>query len=881
MDDSDQWRSRAKKLTAKKATEKKPEAVKKRPAQKRPAQPPTKAASSETPSARPTDQSPTKKEPAQGKPKQRTPESAVPEQWQPLDAATAFASAAEPDSSDGQAAQLADTTQVGTATSDDDQADDTPPRRSRKRISWIELLGGTLVLGLLVAAFVLSKRQPKPIASQPTAADKPTAAAESVASSPSGEERAESEAESPAAANRKREDAIEIANRVMDDAGDGSFALEMAPATIDSDPRRNRGPSSSSKPSLPPEEPAAATSNSATPSARIKDPPTFPPAPNPNSIVPVPREWIERAPSRAPRKELNLPQRTPAFVSFSRLYRDAFEIHQAYLQQKKSAPESEDTHTMLQECVKQFQQCLGRPVTELTAEQRFQITFTLASLYYDAGRLYEAAAYAWYVTRHAAEDSPLTTAAATLLFATLQEAHQTQYGDATRTGELLQMEKLCDLFGDRGIKLPQIDTMRFSLAQLYQQDGYPLHAAKQFLKVRQSSPLFQKARLAAGRAFWAEAAFRKEQKIDRQQEAIVSSAAKYLRQAIEGTDDPNDVTQSLLAGKYELAQIASLRQDPQQVSDLLDGSSGVLKQVNSGTKMPADFITAVHELLFQAYSQMGDLDAMQSELDQLAKRYGRSGKEKILRLRTKLANDFIQEFSPNQPVDAELVRQFEAVMQAVIAPKRKPTSDLLLWAAQSWSELATRAEDKSVAERCSQFADDLIVKASNQPGIDSKTRMTLRIKRIELAEQQGATDFALQQLAGILKQTPTAIELQLRAARLLSTRAKEIGDRKSLEQAIGGRPEDSIWGWAKLTTTLARLHLDSEDKARSLERLLESGYGLNEIRLLQARSTDTESERSRLLAQADKNLGQLLTTYATTPSDWTKKLRSLQSETQR
>ena len=876
MDDSDQWRSRAKKLTAKKATQKQPEAEKKRPSK-----PSTKAASSETRSARPADQTPTKKEPVAAKPKQRTPESAVPEQWQPLDAATAFASAAEPDSSDCQAAQQTGTAQAGTTQAGDDQADDSPPRRSHKRISWIELLGVTLVLGLLVAAFVLSKRQPKPIASEPVEADQPTAAAESVESSPSGEERADSEAESPPAANRKREDAIEIANRVMDDAGDGSFALEMAPATIDTDPRQNSEPSSNSQPSPSPEEPAAATSDTAKPAARIKDPPAFPPAPNPNSIVPVPREWIERAPSRAPRKELNLPQRTPAFVSFGRLYPDAFEIHQAYLQQKKSDPDSEDTHAMLQECVKQFQQCLGRPVTELTAEQRFQITFTLASLYYDAGRLYEAAAYAWYVTRHAAEDSPLTTAAATLLFATLQEAHQVQYGDATRTGELLQMEKLCDLVGDRGIKLPQIDTMRFSLAQLYQQDGYPLHAAKQFLKVRQSSPLFQKARLAAGRAFWAEATFRKGKKIDRQQEAIVSCAAKYLRQAIDGADDPKDVTQSLLAGKFELAQIASLRQDPRQVADLLNGSSGVLEQVNSGTKMPADFVTAVHELLFQAYSQMGDLDAMQSELDQLAKRYGRSGKEKILRLRTRLANDFIKDLSPNQSIDAALVDQFDAVMQAVIDPKRKPTVDLLLWAAQSWSELATRAEDKSISEQCSRFADELIVKASNQSGIDSKTRMTLRIKRIELAEQQGAIDFALQQLSEILKQTPTAIELQLRAARLLSTRAKEIGDRKSLEEAIGGRPEDSIWGWAKLTTTLARLHLDSEDKARSLERLLESGYGLNEIRILQARSTDTQSERSRLLAQADKNLGQLLTTYATTPSDWTEKLRSLQSETRR
>ncbi|MCS7466994.1 hypothetical protein NZK35_10085 [Stieleria sp. ICT_E10.1] len=176
-----------------------------------------------------------------------------------------------------------------------------------------------------------------------------------------------------------------------------------------------------------------------------------------------------------------------------------------------------------------------------------------------------------------------------------QDAHQVHYTGADRSGDLHQLEHLCDLLASRGIKHPQLDTMRFATAQFYQRDGFHLKAAQTCLKIPKRSPLYAKAQLAAGREFWAEAVRRDNEGINKQRAAIVSCAAKYLRGAIDQIDTKSEITAPVLAGMFSLAEISLMRDDPRRAIALLDGKQGVLELAKK-VKLSEDWMKKLQTL---------------------------------------------------------------------------------------------------------------------------------------------------------------------------------------------------------------------------------------------------------------------------------------------
>ncbi|QEG02239.1 hypothetical protein Mal15_63250 [Stieleria maiorica] len=827
MTDSQSWRSRAKALSPRPSADK-----------------PTKQAA------------PTTVNNAQAPTAKPSPEQHAPDGWQSLDAATAMrllSTQADPRSD--------------VADADPGHPDETQ-RPRRRRLSGVEWIGIIAVLGLLVATTLMYLRRPQ--ASTPTAeqtADRAARSPSSIAPDPALNEKDHRTSQTqPAPDQRSRTSADTIAKNVLADAGDGSFALEGSDRTPAAKKPRGRRPKSPRKP------PQTMDAESAKPT---ESPRTAPPAPDPSSIIPVQRKPLEHTPEKPMRESVPLPPRSPAFVSFDRVYEVAFEKYQAYAEQKESGASSEEAEVLLGECVTLFQQCLGRPHSESTPEQRFQIASTLAMLYFDAGHLYHAAVYGLFVTRLADAGQPITQAAATLTFAALQEAHQVHYTGADRSGDLDQLSKLCDLIARRGIQHPQLDTMRFATAQLFERDGFHLTAAQNYVKIPQRSPLFAKAQLAAGRQFWAEALRREKDGIKKQHGGIVSCAAKHLRSGIDLADADQALTSPQLAGMLSLAEISLMRGDPQQAIELVDGERGVIRQARK-SKMSDAFVTAAQECLFQAYSQAGDLQGIQSSLADLSKRYGASGRDRIASLQTKIAKDYLADLDPDQPVTMEQAKQFDALLETILDPKRKPSVGVMLWAVQAWSELETRANDRQVRSLCQSRSDQLLQIAAESKELSEAEKMTLRLKRIDLAQRSGDAPRALTLLSEILRQSPAAIDLQIKAAEVLLAEAKATGHAERFAEAVGGRGDDTIWGWAKLTNTLARMHFDNDDKTRYLDRLLLAGFHLNESRLLQARATTSPDEQRRLVEDSKLHLRQLIATFAQSSDKWTTKLQTLQ-----
>ncbi|MCA9139997.1 MAG: hypothetical protein KDB00_24660, partial [Planctomycetales bacterium] len=472
------------------------------------------------------------------------PEQPAPDQWQALDALTAFEAAMEESGEAG--------------------------LRRQKRFSWVEWSGLVAVAGLLIAAMVMWYQRPTGLA--------PTTKVDDAVNMPPDRQRpAEPSGQSkrdPTAASAKdrsmpdsgnRQRAVQIADRVLDDAGDGSFALENSgengiEMNIANSPADAKPPSDS--------ELNSSTESTANPGPK-KKPRVYARAPDPKSIQPLARPVIACEAEQPLRKQLELLPRTRAFISFDRIYPIAFEAHQNYLAIKSADSDSEEIESELVKCIGLFEQCLDRPANEFTDEQHQQIAYTLAKLYFDAGHLYESAVYAMAVARSADSTQPIANSAVTLAFAALQEAHLAHYGAPSLPGELRQMERLCDLVSSRGLKHPQLDAMRFATAQRFDQAGMHVKAAQIFTQIAKSSPLFAKAQLAAGRSFWSEAMIRERDGIKSQLEAIVSSAAKYLGIAIDEANDDESATPSFLAGQFALAEIALRRDDPDTAIELL------------------------------------------------------------------------------------------------------------------------------------------------------------------------------------------------------------------------------------------------------------------------------------------------------------------------
>ncbi|MEL6109418.1 MAG: hypothetical protein AAFU85_25705, partial [Planctomycetota bacterium] len=285
--------------------------------------------------------------------------SVVPEAWRPLDPLAAFESAA---TKQGEREQL-------------------QRRKNRKRIAWFEWLAIGAVVAILFGFGALQWRgKPLTDESDVVAEDPPHSPARGNENAGAESDRGPAPSSDSASFEERKQTAIE---GVLEDAGDGSFALGGTASVENSEPLVvSSVPDSMSVAAPSPKSPTEPKPANAKTKRKFAD------ALEPDEITTIARALTGPEPPTPSRRELVLPMRTPSSYLFKRLYKDAFDQHQVYLAAKKSDPGDHDDQLL--ESIQLFEQCLARPSSEVSAQQRLQIMTTLAGLYRNAGRLYDA-----------------------------------------------------------------------------------------------------------------------------------------------------------------------------------------------------------------------------------------------------------------------------------------------------------------------------------------------------------------------------------------------------------------------------------------------------------------------------------------------------------
>lgn len=607
-----------------------------------------------------------------------------------------------------------------------------------------------------------------------------------------------------------------------------------------------------------------------------------------NEVVPAPplgqirslkRPATAPAKQPTPREALEIPTPGNAPFQFSRIYETAYDTMQKYNAAKKNpTPESDE---LLLTAITQFRQCLMRPADEIPDNYRGQILFTLASLLNDAGHPYEAMVYVQAILRLKEADTKTKQAAGSLGFGVMQNAHNRHFGKPERGGELKRMMEHCDLIAQQTKGHPQLNTMRYATAQRLDQATWHIRAAKVYSRIPKTALLYAQAQLAAGRAFWSEAALRESANNTTQVPEIISCAERALRTAVTAYREKSETSETLLAGKMTLAQIYLRRNQADKAIELLDTKTGLLKDIADGTEMPEAFATAVQEMLLSAYHSNGQLDEVQATLAELEKQYGPEAAKKLASRYKNLANNLTTSLQSAPVITLTDAKNLDRILQESLQSSGDgPSVQALLRAADAWLPLLPKAEDEACRKFMFGKADQALTQALQDSSLSEGEQLSLQLKRIDLAINTGNTNAALNSIGELLQDNPNIIQLQLVAADVLTDTARKNQAFSDWSRAIEGIPEKSIWGWGRLNQSLTRLHLNSDDPDRYFERMMQSAVSLNECRLVAAGKADDAETKQKLVNDARKHVKQLTSTLSREDNPFAAELKLLQERLQ-
>ena len=763
--------------------------------------------------------------------------------------------------------------------------------KREKRLPWTEIVFATAIaLFLIVAVVAYATRGPRRAATKPADAEETTATpsnsgavadASAVNASKNPQQPAVIAGSSTTSQDTTTEtesgdSSLEAPQRsatskaIVAGAGGETFLLGKPGETPTSDPTppvEKTQPATKSKDAKPSDarRPAARKSNE-YPAIPLSD---ITPPPHDDQIT-------DRPAAKTPRPELSLTGPSQRNVPFQRAYQRAYEAHQTYQAMKTPDGNAAARDEALTQAIDRFLICRDAFNDKVTAEQQHQILYTLASLYLDAGHLYESTVLASHLVFHAPAEDPTSKAAAMIMLVALQEAHQTQFGDRDRPGELKQIARLGDHIAARWPKHPKLDVIRYSNAQSLESDGFLVAAAKEFAKVSKASDLYGKSQCSAGRLLWMVALAKEEaDPNDPQIQGTVSAAAQYFDSGIEQFEA--EPTAALVAAMLARAQIELRRENADAAVRLLGAEGGVTGLVRKEMKLSEEFVTVAHETLFQAYMETDDIDRIQSTLQVLRKRYGPSGRKKISQLYTKVAKDFLSTLPAGPSITPVHLDQFERVADSIVKARGNVPMETKLWLAQQWSDLATRTRSEPDAMRCYESSAAILKQLVGDRSVEANVKLSLQLTLIETYRDSQQLDQALDAVREILSARANAIEVQLTAARILRDRASESPSQETYREAIRGEGQSNVWGWQTLTTTLMNLRFSNDNVSDSPERLHEAIFSLNDLRLQMAGTTTDTAQRQALVRDASRQVNLAMTTIVSDDSPWRQKLSDLQS----
>lgn len=372
-------------------------------------------------------------------------------------------------------------------------------------------------------------------------------------------------------------------------------------------------------------------------------------------------------------------------------------------------------------------------------------------------------------------------------------------------------------------------------------------------------------------------------------ENMAAEATKLLAAGYGRLPTDADVTPSRVTALLSLAQayVAS-SQHADAIKVLEDQRLGPLTLVraeNVAAQNPV-LIQEAYRTALEAY--IGSLSDEGAEMMEKAKAAMTSlqqavgtdavGKKRMLGIYVNLAQSVETQMKSAEPkAKQEMSQVFEAFLEELSAG----SSDVgvLNWVAQTFASLGAGfdGDDDALSDDARKYYERSIAAFANLlslPTLDPQLATQIKGRMASVKTQMRDYQGALADFQEILTKSPSAVNVQVEAARLLQAWA--ASDPSKYKQAISGLGQGNqgvIWGWAKIASTTLRYE-------QFRENFYEARYQMAQCQVGLAKSKPG-AERTKLLGDAQRVLTQTKKLYPTLGGDrWKREYDELLNEIQ-
>ncbi|TWU51842.1 tetratricopeptide repeat protein [Rubripirellula reticaptiva] len=597
----------------------------------------------------------------------------------------------------------------------------------------------------------------------------------------------------------------------------------------------------------------------------------------------LPRPRIEEVPVDRPR------------LALEAAYRDMFESYEVLgaFDEKEKADLSDDYRKTLGETLFLCRHAFQIAQAEKDQTKVNELTYLLAYLSYTAGQVIEASIYGEMAARWGSPRDAATREAAMIAIAACQEANACHWGIADKLGELDQQRMVAEIVQQRWPDNDQLDAIWMHLAQSYFAFGKPRLAAETFLKIKNGSDQFESAQLAAGNAYWSYFIDQASatDPAPKEMVSLLKLAEKHLRVAVTLMQQKKGAspTTNLVSAKLLLSKAAErLGKEGEALRWLEAGPMAVTRTITTESKKRRGKVQidkrtadAVFDTLYRIKVSSGKWnEAYQSLVKLDAKSHPEIGSRY-----TAIAKGLIKNVEQTGTVSEAQVGLLRKLFDAVAKHDAERSDSMQVWVGQSWATVGTKADSDKLSNACLQNAERAFENAMNQPDFPESSRLTVTLLRADLFQRSGNPMASLEMIREVLKTSPNAVTLQVRAAKLLQEIAFEQDNVGGILEAINGPPKlpangesSPIWGWVKVSNVLHQLSYsdNATDEHKTLSH--EANYHLARCQWLLAKLTQDSSQRESQFRKLKSQLSRRITLSGTDPGQgdvWQVGLESL------
>ena len=520
--------------------------------------------------------------------------------------------------------------------------------------------------------------------------------------------------------------------------------------------------------------------------------------------------------------------------------------------------------------------------------------YYLCWLYWEAGRLDEAAVLGEFLARRYSENK-YAPVAAKLALASYERLYNNakQAGDSS-TFEAQRLAAVAELLVVRWPNSAEAEAGLNLLINIALRDNRLTDAEQLLTRLPAASRAGADLRL--GGALWTRylrAASSKESPADEVRE-LKQKAGQLLASGYEAIKEKPQVTAREVTGVLYLAQFLLADGQSEQAVEALENSSAgplsLIKNKSAATSSSA-FIQEAYKAGLRAYlsTEPPQREKSQAMMGALEAAIGKGGnaEQKLISIYVSLGLQLQQQISAlsadGQTAKAKAVAESFADLLSRVTQRAGAANS---WKVQSWIaqtnlQLGQGLSGQDATKYFKQAAETyqaLIAQAAKDPKFAPSAVSLLAAKK-KLADcqvAQGDYSAAFQQYALMLKSKPNMLELQQAAAAALQKWGTDRDEAKRLEEAIrGAMPQSNrknlVWGWIRISQIAdqakrkAAKQADNDPKqaqrvTRYQDLFFEARLRATEARIAAAKLA-TGAERAKQLGTARQSLDSMKRLY--------------------